>query len=849
MVKATLKSVLGHKLRLALTALAIVIGVGFVAGTFIFTDTIDKTFDNLFEDAFAGIDVLVQSQTEIEAGFSGPPPFDEAVLADVLDVPGVAAAEGSVTGFAQLVDKQGEPIAPLGPPTLGGSWSEDERLWGNIELREGREPGPGEITVDAATAKGNDLAVGDRVDVILPIGTEEFEIVGIVGFGETDNLAGATFAGFELSEAQRVLDVPGQFHSINVLAEEGSSADALRDQIDQALPDTLEVITAADEAAQQAETLQDSLGFLQTVLLVFAGIAVFVGAFIISNTFRIVVAQRTREMGLLRALGATGRQVVGMVLLESLIVAVVASAIGIGFGLLTSNGLYGLMSVAGFDMPSTSPTLAPRTIVVALAVGIVVTIAAALLPAVRAARITPMAALQEVDIEPTGSLRRRATVGGITLAVGVALIVNGLFGDVIDLGPINELTAVAVGALVVFIGISILSALFVKPLANWIGWPMRRLGKITGKLAQENATRRPRRAAATSSALMIGLALVGFFYILGASIKASTAEAIEDALRGDFIVSSTGFIPTLPPAFTENLQAAPEIEAASPVRVDFFDRDGAEEFVAGIDVDTFDAVADIDLQQGTIEALRGGGVMVFEDLADHEGWTVGDVIEMGFTATGVQQVEIVGIFADQSATQAPFVLAMPTFEENFTYRLDFYVGVKLAEGVPVDQGRAVIEAAAAEFPNAEVRDQVEFREQQEAQIDTLLNVFQGLLFLAVIIALLGITNTLVLSIFERTREIGLLRAVGMSRWQVRRMVLWESIIIAVIGGLFGILVGTFFGAVVVSALGNQGVTTLSIPGAQLATLVVVAIVAGLIASVFPARRAAKLNILEAIAYE
>jgi putative ABC transport system permease protein len=849
MLRATLKNVFAHKTRLILTAFAIIFGVGFVAGTFIFTDTIDATFSNLFDDVYEGIDVVVETDTEYNPGFAAPPPFDENVLEIVQAVPGVKAADGSVGGYSQLIDKDGEAIQPMGPPTIGGSWTDVPELQGNTELREGRAPqASGEIVIDAGTAKDNDLLVGDVVDVLVPIGRGQYEIVGIAGFGETDNIAGATLTLFTMEEAQRVLDQEGLFGTIQIAADEGVSADELTNRVNLALPAGLVANSAADESADNAEQLSEGLGFIQTVLLVFAAISVFVGAFIIQNTFRIVVAQRTRELGLLRAIGATGNQVIRMVLIEALIVAVIGSLLGIGFGFVISGGLTALMSAIGFDLPSTSQQLATRTIVAGLTVGIIVTLLSALVPAIKAARIPPIAALMDVDSEPTGSLRRRSIVGGLVLVFGVFLVLNGLFGDIIDIGPINELTSVGIGVLVVFIGVSILSVLFIEPLAKVISAPMV-TGKITGRLAKQNSIRRPRRTAATASALMIGLALVGFFFILGESIKASTGAAIEEGLRADYVISVEGFAGGFPTSLAETLDAAPETAAVTPLRLGFWDKDGTDELLIGIDAETVEDTIFIGLEQGSLDALAQGGVFVLDDAADSNNWVLGDTIQMGFAATGLVEAEIVGIYTEVNVVQVSYLVSMDFYEENFSEQLDFVIAVKAADGVSLDASRMVIETATAEFPNTKLEDQVEYRQSQEAQVDTLLNLFNGLLALAVIIALLGIINTLVLSIIERTREVGLLRAVGMSRWQVRRMVLWESIIVAVIGGVFGLVLGIFFGFVLVSALGSQGVDVLAIPTGQLIVLLVFSAVVGVIAGLWPARKAAKLNILEAISYE
>jgi putative ABC transport system permease protein len=853
MIRTALKTVLAHKLRLTMTALSVMIGVAFIAGTFIFTDTIDRTFADLFENVFSGQDVIVASETEFDIGFSEPPPMDADVLDIVAAVPGVAAAEGSVGGFAVIYDKDGEAIVPMGPPTLGGSWTLDESLSGVVELRDGVPPtGPGDVVVDAATAGDNDLAVGDVVKVQTIGGVADYEIVGIAGFGESDNLAGATFAGFDLATAQSLFDLEGRFSNISVLAEEGVSPDLLRNNIQAALPGGIEAIVAADEAAEQSEALSDSLGFLRTALLVFAAVSVFVASFIIQNTFRIIVRQRQRELALMRAVGATGGQVVWMVVVEALIVGVVASILGILLGFVIAQGLTGVMAALNFDLPSTTAPLASRTIIIGLLVGVVVTLAAAVLPAVRASRIPPVAALQDTDISLRMSDRARLIVGLVVLAAGVALILDGLFGDVIDIGPINELLAVGIGALLVFLAVSVLSSYAVKPIVRFLGAPLPRIDKLTGTLAVNNSVRKPHRTATTASALMIGLALVAFFFILGDSIKASTGKAIDEGLRADYVISVDGFSGGFSPNLAASLKDDPEIAATTSLRAGFWDNNGSEDFLMAIEAETVDDTIFLDVQSGSTAALAGGGVFVQSDIATEEGWAVGDTIPMGFAATGLQQMEIVGTYAAANVVQANYLVGFDTYKANFSgfgTDTDFVVAVKSAEGADPAATRAVVDDAADEYGNVTVRDQAEYRESQEAQVNTLLVMFNALLILAVIIALFGITNTLALSVFERTREVGLLRAVGMTRSQIRRMVRWESIIVAIIGAILGVVVGLFFGLVVTVSLSSQGIDVLSIPAVQIAGLVVFGAIAGLLAAIFPARRAAKLRILDAIAYE
>ena len=853
MIRTALKTIFAHKLRLVLTAISVMIGVAFIAGTFIFTDTINQTFTDLFDDQFAGQDVIVQAEAEFDVGFGGPPPIEESVLDTVLGVQGVAAAEGNVGGFALIYDSNGEAIVPMGPPTIGASSTEDERLRGNIVIREGRTPaGPTEVVIDAKTAGDNGLVVGTPIKVQTVDGVAEYDLVGIVGFGDADNIAGATVAVFDLETAQTLFGLEGLYSGITVVGDEGVTPELLRNSIALALPEGVEAIVSADEAEAQAEALQESLGFLNTALLVFAAVAVFVAAFIIQNTFRIIVRQRQRELALIRAVGATGGQVVWMVAIEALIVGIFASVLGIALGFVISAVLTAGMSAIGFDLPSTTASLAPRTIIIGLIVGVGVTLVAAILPAIRAARIPPVAALQDVDVRLRMSDRRRTIFGSILLIIGVGLILAGLFGDVIDLGPLNELTAVGIGALVVFLAVSMLSSLIVPSLARFLGWPLPKIDNLTGTLAIANAVRKPRRTATTASALMIGLALVAFFFILGDSIKASVSDSIEEGLRADYVISVDGFAGGFSPSLAEELKSQDEVATTTSVRIGFWDRNGSDEILTAIEAETVDETIFLDVQDGSVAALVDGGVLVHEDVASDEGWVVGDTIPMGFASTGLQEVEIVGIYGEQNIVQSNFLVGLEFYEANFSgfgSDTDFVVAVAGAEDVDPAETRAVVEAAAAPYGNVTVRDQAEYRESQEAQIDTLLVLFNALLILAVIIALFGITNTLSLSIYERTREIGLLRAVGMTRPQTRRMIRWESIMVAVIGAILGIVVGLFFGIVVTAALKPQGINVLSIPALQIFGLVIFGVVAGLLAAIIPARRAAKLNILEAIAYE
>jgi putative ABC transport system permease protein len=671
---------------------------------------------------------------------------------------------------------------------------------------------------------------------------QEFRIAGIVGFGTADNLAGATLAVFDLRTAQAVFDRVGEYDTLQVLADPGVGATELRDRIAAALPKGYEAITGAAAAAQDAEDLKQALGFFQTALLVFAFVALFVGAFIIFNTFTIIVAQRTRELGLLRALGATGRQVTRSVMAEALVVGIVASVVGLGAGLLIAIGLQAMLKAFGIDLPSTSTQLLPRTIIVSLVVGTLVTFVASVIPARRAARVSPMQALRDGASGGGESLRRRAVGGVVVTGLGVAALLYGLFGA----SSSRAASLVGLGALLTFVGVAVLSPLVARPLAGALGAPLRGLG-ISGRLGRENAMRSPRRTASTAAALMIGIGLVSFVAVFAASLRSSFSAALDETLRADFILTTGSFTP-FSPQVAQDLASDPDLAAVSAFRQGQVRIEGKTDFVAGIDPATIEQVATLGITKGSAGSLGQGDILVYDEVANTNGWGVGDDISVEFARTGVQHLTVGGLYSDNRFL-GNYAVSLQTYEANFTEQLDEIVFVKAAEGVPIARARADVEDAVAAYPNVQVNDQAEFKDQQAGFIDQLLALVSALLGLAILIALFGIVNTLGLSIFERTRELGLLRAVGMSRRQVRSMIRWESVIIAVLGAVLGVAIGVLFGWAMQQALASQGITKLTIPPVQLLVYVVLAGLAGVLAAVLPARRAAKLNVLDAISYE
>ena len=844
MLRIALRSVLLHKLRLTLTAVAIVLGVAFVSGTFVFTDSIKASFDDLFSDVNAQVDFFVRGTSEFG---STAATLNESVVDAVRAVDGLDSVVPSVDGIAQLIDKDGEPIGGAGPPTLGFSYLPEGEGISPIDVRQGDSwpTEPGQVVIDTFAAEGNDLGVGDVIDVITPVGVEPFEIVGIATFGDADNLLGATLAVFEFEEAQRIFDMEGSVSSISLTAADGVDKLLLQASIADLLPDQAEIVTGEDQTEDDLSEIDEGIGFINTILLVIAGVAVFVGAFIIQNTFRIIVAQRTRELAMLRAVGATGRQVTFMVGIEALVVALVASAIGIGVGVLLAVGIKGAFTAFGLGFPGGPLTIKVRTIVVGMGVGVVVTLISALLPARKASKIPPIAALRDIATSAR-DLSRRLIAGLIVTGLGVVLLAVGL---VLDLE--NAISFVGFGALLTFVGVSILAPLFARAFARTAGRPLPRFAGTVGRLAQENAMRKPRRTAATASSLMIGVALVSVIAVFSASAKAGVAAVFEDDFMTDFQVALEGFsdprFTGLSPALTDDLRQLDELSVVARMRIGEYRLadDTAEKFLLGVD-GGIEQVVRLEIIEGSIDRFTDGSALLFEDEADRLGLGAGDSMEIEVPSGAIVRLEIAAVFAGD-ALGAPLLVTVPTYEEHITFRLDRFVFALKADQVTEVEARAAVDAVAESYPNANVTNTEELIGDIEQQIDSLLNLLVVLLGFAIIIALLGIVNTLVLSVSERKREIGLLRAIGTSRKQVKQMIRWESLLIAVFGGVLGLVVGTALGVATVTAVG-QGLK-LAIPGGQLITYLVVAAIGGVIAAIPPSRAAAKTNVLDAIAYE
>jgi putative ABC transport system permease protein len=845
--RVALKGLLGHKLRFALTTLAVVLGVTFVAGAFVLTDSMERAFDELFETSFGAADVIVRGAAGYELSAADwqvgeGATLDESLLDTVAAVDGVEAVEGGVEGTARFLDPAGDPIVTQAP-SLAFAWTERANP---LVIREGRAPTDrDDVTMDAGTFGRHGFGLGDEVRLATDQGVTTHTLVGVTGFGESDNLLGATIATLPLARAQELFDKPGVLDEIAVVGDGSVDPTVLRERIAAALGPDAEVTTAADAAADGSADVAEALGFLTTVLLAFAGIALFVGSFLIANTFAIVVAQRSREFALLRAVGASRRQVRTAVLGEALLVGIVAASVGLLLGIGLGRALPALFSGLGVDLPTGDVVVAPRTVVAAYVVGVVVTVLAAILPARRASQVAPVEAMRAAATAPATSLRRRTAAGAaLAVAGGIALVV-GLSGAV---G--NTLALVGAGAAAAFIGVALLAPLLADPLARTLGALPARVS-VAGKVARGNARRDPRRTASTASALMIGLALVSAVSILAASVQGAVGDALSDQLRADFIVQNGGGnVPQvpLPPSLTDTLREDDAIGSVTPVRLaQVSDGDGVINIV-GVDVAVADDLLAIDPREGELAALGTDGFAMVEDLAVERGLELGDDLEVTFLDGRSVSLTLVATFGSSELIGTGYLVDLAAMDAHARASTVDLVLLADARG-DLDAARATLDTAVAVAPGATVRDQAEFREAQEASIDQVLGLMLVLLALAVLIALLGITNTLALAVLERTREIGLLRAVGMTRKQTRRMVLWESVLVSAFGAALGIGVGTLLGWSIVQALAEQGIQRLVVPFGQLAIYAVVAIVAGVVAAALPAWRAARLDVLQAVTVE
>jgi putative ABC transport system permease protein len=835
MLHATLKSLLARKLRLTLSALAVVLGVAFVVGAFVLTDTLGHTFTDLFNTVNKNIAVDVRGPQ------INPDTGDErrdvpaATLATVKAVPGVAEAQGNVvnaSGQISLLGKDGKALSTNGAPVVAGNWIDSTTL-NEQRVVSGHAPrGPTEVVLDGRLADKAGVRVGGTTTLFLPTGQQKVTVVGLVQYTNgKDTLGGESYVYFTTATAQKLLDVQG-YSDIVVAASDGVSQQQLRDRVATSLSGGLEAITGQQLADEQASDLQQGIGFLNTFLLVFAAVALFVGAFIIFNTFSILVAQRTRELALMRALGAAKGQVTRSVLFEAVVVGGLASAIGLGAGIGVAIGLQALFGAFGAGLPSASPVIELRTVIAAFAVGILITAAAALLPARRAAKVPPVAAMRDAATADRSLVKQ--TIAGAVLAVaGAVAMTLGLTG--------SGLAILGLGTALAFLGVALLSPLVSRPVTGAIGQLFRR--RLPGRLGRQNSLRNPRRTASTAAALMIGLALVAAVGVLGSSLKDSVRKIASDAIGADYIVSPTAA--GMDQQAFDALRQTPGVGTVSGLRGGEAVMAGKKEFPTAVDASALGSTIDLSVTSGRASDLAAGATLISDDVADDKHLSVGSTVPVTWEDGTRSTLRVAGVY--QSNQLIGDYLIDSADANHFRQQLYFAALVKAAPGTDVAGLRTSLDRAMQPYPNIQVQDQSQFVGDATKQIDQLVQFFQLLLALSVGIAILGIVNTLALSVLERTRELGLLRAVGMSRRQVKRMVRVESVLVSVFGGLLGLVVGIVFGVALQKALVSQGVTVLSFPLGQLGLYLLLAAVAGVLAAWLPARRASRLNVLQAVA--
>jgi putative ABC transport system permease protein len=925
-----LRGILGRKLRTVLTAVAIVLGVAMVSGTFVLTDSISGAFDAIFTSTYRNTDAVVSGKSAFKLSDQNSetdPSFDESLLTRVKALPDVDAALGGVQGDAHLIGKNGKAIVFGGAPNIGFSVDPTQPRFNSLTLYKGAWPGPGEVIVDKSTAGKKDLRVGQTIGVQSRGPVVKLRISGIAKYGAVSSIGGATLAGFDLKTAQSLFDKPGKLDQIRIAKKSGVSETKLLAEVRSILPPGTQVRTGDAQASKDEEGINSFLSFLQKFLLAFGGVALFVGSFVIANSLSITIAQRTREFATLRTLGASRRQVRLAVLIEALATGIVASLTGLFLGLALAKGLFWLFEHLGFTLPNNGLPFQGRTILASLLVGIVVTVLASLRPAFRATRVPPIAAVREGAVLPPGRFARFRPVGSVlTAGLGFALLLLGLL---VAHGTRDVILLMLVGALLIFFGVALFAPQLVRPLAQvgspaarWIlfvcsvlvwpfwslpfwllrrgawgegsvgnrvaafvggavlnpllllivlvmiarqgvtswapEWPAEFPGVLPDKpstlVGAENSQRNPQRTASTAAALMIGLALVALVATLAAGIIKPFTDAVDQLFTSDYAITAQNNFDPIPPSAARAVGGVSGVEAIASVRAGDGAVPGAAGHVKVVNVTGVEPqtskVITLKWQDGTpstIDNLGENGAVVSKAYAKDHHLTVGSQIPL-ITPTGrLLYLDLKGIFAPPTGG-SPFgniTISSATFDANWQQPLNLFTFIKMRNGV-TDENTRALKAAIKDFPNAKVQTRKQFKDNQIGAFKQILNILYILLALSVVISLFGIVNTLVLTVFERTRELGMLRAVGMTRRQVRRMIRHESVITALIGAVLGLVLGVVLGALFAIAVKD---ILFVIPWLQLAIFTIAAIIVGILAAIFPARRAARLNPLEALHYE
>jgi putative ABC transport system permease protein len=845
-----LKSLWARKVRALATSFAVVLGIAFVAGSYVLTDTILAAFDEIFNESLKGTSVVVTADNPVKQENGETPSFPATALPQVEKVPGVKLAAGAIFTPGAFFDEEGDAIGAKFAPKFISSV-----LPGKLESLtyvDGHLPrGPTEASIDKAAADEAGLKLGDELEIAGQGRARGFEIVGLTQLGSA-SFGGASIAQVTLPVAQGLTHKRGRLDQISIAAADGVSSKALKQRVERAVPRTLKVETAEENAARSSDEIRENLGFLQTFLLVFGFIAVVIASFIIFNTFSITIAQRTREFGMLRTLGAKRRQILSTVLSEALFVGLVGGVVGIFGGYVVAAGLQAVFRAFGADLPSTGLVMETRTIVVSILLALLVTAASALVPALRSTRVPPIAALQNF-VPPVGG-RRRLVFNLFTAALGVIGVVLIAFGLLKggEIGPRAGL--IAGGAFVLLIFVSLFSARLVPPLARVAGWPVERLRRLTGRLARENSERNPSRTAVTASALMIVLALVTFVTVFAAGLKSTVTSVIDENFVGGLIIqNSDGFSP-IPAGGAPAAAKAPGVAGIATIRSTQAKPVGGGGGTTQVTAPSpnVEASAEFEWVDGGPQVLRDlgdGEAIVSESFASEYGVAVGDPLRLLGQTGARPRFTVAGIFESKADFFGSVMITQAVMAKAFRQTQDRIDFVQLSPGADEARVQALLTAGAKEaFPTAEVLNQGELKKQREDQVNQVVVLFYLLLGFAVIISVLGVANTLALAIHERTRELGMLRAIGMSRRQVRSMVRFEAVITALIGGILGLALGILFAVLLAQPLADEGFK-LSLPIDQLVVVLVVAALIGILAAVVPARRASRLDVLESLQYE
>jgi putative ABC transport system permease protein len=858
-IRVALKGLGGRKLRAALTAFAIILGVAMMSGTFVLTDTIDKAFSQIFDESYAGTDVVVSGQgadISKDGLSSTAPPVDEALVEEVRSVEGVEAATGIVADEfnTKIIGSDGEALSTEGAPSFGFGLDvtpETERF-NPLNIVEGTwADADGEVVLDAGTADEEGFQIGETVRISTLEPAQDFEIVGIARFGEVNSLGTATFAVFDVQSAQQLLHREGQVDEISVAGQEGTTPEQLISSIQPVLPADAQVRSATAEASEDKDEISEFTNFIKYFLLAFAGISLFVGAFVIFNTLSITVAQRTREFATMRTVGASRRQILWSVIVEALFIGFVASVIGLFAGLGLAVGLNELFKALEVDLPTANTVFATRTIVVSLAVGTLITLVAGLVPAVRATRVPPIAAVREGFVLPKGRLARFAPfIALLVIALAIVLLGYSMFRDNMDTA--QRLLSMAFGVLLLFVGVAMISSRLVKPIAAVVGLPAQLIGGAAGRLARGNSVRNPGRTASTAAALMIGVALVTFVATLANGMKASNRDAIEEQVKAEYVVTAQdGFTPFVAAA-GDSIEGSSDAEQVANVRSDLGKVKGDSVYVTGIEPDRILEAYNFDWKEGddsVAQNLQDDQLIVDATFAEDNSIAVGDTVSVLVSSGETLDFEVAGLYEPPPfyPLLGAVTLTTSAFDEAYERPRNQFTFVNVP-GSPSDATTASLEGAVADYPDAKVQTREAWITQQDEDFNQFLIMLYVLLALSVIVSIFGMVNTLVLSVYERTRELGMLRAVGMTRRQARRMVRHESVITALIGAALGLPLGVFLAALVTAAL-RQFDLRFAVPGRDLVIFALVAIIVGVVAAIMPARRASKLNVLRALQYE